>query len=300
MKMAVIGSAMMDAVAYAERIPAAGETCEAGDFHLACGGKGANQAVAAAKLGADVLFVASVGGDVFGRECRKNYEAYGLDTRFLQEAEGRPTGVAMILVEETGENRILISKGANEALTKMSLLEAEEEIGRCSLIVVQLEIPLETVYAAIEIGRRHRIPVLVNPAPAKAELSLERLCGCTFLMPNETELALLSGMTVACEDDAVRAAQKLLAYGVENVIVTMGARGSLRVFQAGSERVLGEVVRAVDTTGAGDAYIGCFAETWMRTGDVLAAMQRASRYAADSVTRRGTQDAYATREAFGS
>ncbi len=299
MKIAVIGSTMMDVVSYTDTVPAAGETREARDFHMAGGGKGANQAVAAAKLGAEVLFVTAVGDDVFGETCRKNYEACGIDTRYVMTAKGKPNGVATILVEESGQNRILICKGANDALTPERLREAEPVIAECGLIVLQLEIPLETVYEAIEQGKRHDIPVLLNPAPAQPGLEVDRIVSCEFFVPNETELALLTGLETDTEEGVLQAANTLLEKGIKNVIVTMGSRGSLWVTKDGAKQVSAEKVKAVDTTGAGDSYIGCFVETWSRTGDILASMQRASRYAADAVTRPGTQDSYATREMFG-
>lgn len=298
MKIAVIGSTMMDVVSYVDKVPEAGETRESQGFHIAGGGKGANQAVAAAKLGADVLFVTSVGDDLFGRACRKNYETCGIDTRYVMTAKDTPNGVASIFVEASGQNRIVITKGANNALTPQRLKEAEEAIASCGLIVLQLEIPLETVYAAIEMGRVHGIPVLLNPAPAIRDLDIAMACQCDFFVPNETELAILTGCPTGTEEEIRKAAGLLLDRGLKNVIVTMGGQGSLWLSADGVQKVDASRVKAVDSTGAGDSYIGCFAETWSRTGDILQAMQRASRYAALSVTRPGTQDSYADQEEF--
>lgn len=186
MKIAVIGSTMMDVVSYVDKIPEAGETRESQDFHIAGGGKGANQAIAAAKLGANVLFVTAVGDDLFGRACRKNYEKCGIDTRYVMTAKDMPNGVASIFVEASGQNRIVITKGANNALTPECLKDAEAAIALCGLIVLQLEIPLETIYAAIKIGRAHGIPVLLNPAPAVHNLDIAMACQCDFFVPNET------------------------------------------------------------------------------------------------------------------
>ena len=298
MKIAVIGSTMMDIVSYTDKIPAAGETRAVRDFHTASGGKGANQAVAAARLGADVLFVSCVGDDIFGDQCRMNYEREAIDTRYVTAPKGSSNGIATIIVEEDGQNRILINRGANDALTPARLKEAEQAIAACGLIVLQLEIPIETVYAAIDMGKAHQIPVLLNPAPARADLDIEKVCACDFFVPNETELSILTGKPTTTVEEIKAAAGELLARGLKNVIVTMGARGSLWLTKDRMELVPTEKVKAVDSTGAGDSYIGCFAETWSRTGDILASMRRASRYAADSVTKPGTQDSYATEKAF--
>lgn len=298
MKIAVIGSTMMDVVSYIDRIPEAGETRAVKGFHTAGGGKGANQAIAAGKLGADVLFITAVGDDIFGEKCRKNYELCGLDTRHVYTAAGIPNGIATILVDESGQNRILISKGANDELTPARLQTAEVEIASCGLIVLQLEIPVETVYAAIDMGVRHHIPVLLNPAPARDDLDLARVCQCDFFVPNETELSILTGKPTDTIEQIRAAAKELTNHGLKNVIVTMGSRGSLWVTKDKEEKVEAQKVKAVDSTGAGDSFIGCFVETWGRTGDILQSMQRASRYAALSVTKPGTQDSYPTKDEF--
>ena len=299
MKIAVIGSTMMDVVSYIDRIPEAGETRAVKGFHTAGGGKGANQAIAAGRLGADVLFVTAVGDDIFGEKCRKNYELCGLDTRYVYTAPGIPNGIATILVDESGQNRILISKGANDELTPARLQAAEPEIVSCGLIVLQLEIPVETVYAAIDMGVRHHIPVLLNPAPACADLDLAKVCQCDFFVPNETELSILTGKPTNTVEQIRAAAKGLTNHGLKNVIVTMGSRGSLWVTKDQEEMVGAQKVKAVDSTGAGDSFIGCFVETWSRTGDILQSMRRASRYDACSLTKPGTQDSYLKKEEFG-
>ena len=172
-------------------------------------------------------------------------------------------------------------------------------IAACKLIVLQLEIDIETVYYAIEFGTKHGIPVLLNPAPADPNLDLDRVKDCTYLMPNETELALLTGMPVESEEEIEAAARKLLDAGIKDVIVTLGSRGALWVNGEAAKRYQGEKVDAVDTTGAGDAFIGCFSHVLVQTGDIDTAITIANRYAADSVTRRGTQTSFATAEEFG-
>lgn len=292
---AVIGSNMVDLISYIDRMPAEGETVEAPRFSLGCGGKGANQAVAAARLGAEVVMVTRVGDDVFAETTLANFAENGIDTTHVLRTAAT-SGVAPIFVDPESRNSIIIVKGANALLTPADVEAAREDIARCKLIVLQLEIPLETVYAAIALGRELGIPVLLNPAPASPELDLTRITGVEFLVPNETELELLTGMPVVGLEDVTRATEVLLRAGIRNVIVTLGARGALWAHPGGQELVEAPAVQAVDTTGAGDAFIGCFSTTWVRTGDVPESMRAGNAYAADSVTKQGTQTSYARAE----
>lgn len=271
-RIAVVGSNMVDLITYVTRMPDKGETIEAPNFALGCGGKGANQAIAAARLGADVLMVTRVGDDIFADNTIANFKANGIDTRFVRKVPGTPSGVAPIFVEQNGENSILI--------------------------LMQLEVPLETIYATVAFGAAHGIPTLLNPAPAVPELDVERLRTLSFLTPNETELAILSGMPVASETEVEAAARSLIAKGVRTVIVTMGARGALLVEEKGATRIAPVRVTPKDTTGAGDAFIGSFAHYYTQNGDIAAALRKAVRYAADSITRNGTQSSYATLAEF--
>lgn len=297
-KIAVIGSTMMDVVSYTDRMPAAGETRMSAGFHIAAGGKGANQAVAAARLGADVMMLTAVGDDLFGKNSLANFEQNHIDTRHVLSIPDTANGVASIIVEESGQNRILIHAGANGKFMPERLMEAKNDLAECSLIVLQLEIPLPTVYAAIDFGRQHNIPVILNPAPAAKELSLEKACACDFFMPNESELALITDMPAGSLEEVRAAAQKLLAHGLKNIIVTMGSKGALWINQEQETMVPALKVRAVDTTGAGDAFIGCFAASYVLDGKIRQAMERASRYATLSVTKAGTQDSYADERTF--
>ncbi len=297
-RIAVVGSNMVDLITYVARMPAKGETIEAPSFEMGCGGKGANQAVAAAKLGADVLMVTKVGDDMFGDNTIRNFASFGIDTRHVSKVVGKSSGVAPIMVEPSGENSILIVKGANADLLPADVERAAEDLKTCSLILLQLEIPLETVYATIEFGKRHGIKTLLNPAPATNALDLNRILHVSFFVPNETELALLSGQPVGTLAEIEAAARSLIAKGIGTVIVTMGERGALLVTPTETTAIEPVPVAPVDTTGAGDAFIGGFARYYVDTQDVKASLIKAARYAADSVTRRGTQKAYATREAF--
>ena len=297
-RIGVIGSNNVDLVTYVNRIPEHGETIEAPSFEMGHGGKGANQAVAAARLGAAVTFVTNVGDDNFADATLRNLGGYGVDTRHVGRVEGRSSGVATILVEPSGENRILIVKGANGDVSPADIERAAEDLARCDLILLQLEVPLETVYAAIAFGKRHGVKTVLNPAPAASELDLDSVRDVDFLVPNETELALLTGLPVATQDEIAAAAASLLANGVGAVIVTLGARGALLATAAGAKLIAPVRVTPVDTTGAGDAFVGSFARYFAAGLGVEAALAQAVRYAADSVTRRGAQKAYASEQQF--
>ncbi|HJE66982.1 ribokinase [Pseudomonas oryzihabitans] len=297
-KIAVIGSNMVDLITYIERLPVQGETLEAPDFALGCGGKGANQAVAAAKLGSEVLMVTKVGDDLFADNTLANFRRFGIDTRHVTRAPGRSSGVAPIFVQPDSHNSILIVKGANAALGPADIQAAEADLRDCALIVLQLEIALETVYAAIDCGQRLGIPVLLNPAPAVADLSAAHLARLDYFVPNETELALVSGLPVADRDSAFAAARVLAGRGIRHVVVTLGAAGALYVGEEGEFSLPGLRVAAIDTTGAGDAFIGCFAHCRVQGLGLREAMQRAVAYSALSVTGRGTQTSYPEAAAF--
>lgn len=297
-KIAVIGSNMVDLITYIDRLPAQGETLEAPDFALGCGGKGANQAVAAAKLGSEVLMVTKVGDDLFADNTLANFRRFGIDTRHVIRAPGRSSGVAPIFVQPDSHNSILIVKGANAALGPADIQAAEADLRDCALIVLQLEIALETVYAAIDCGQRLGIPVLLNPAPAVADLSAAHLARLDYFVPNETELALVSGLPVADRDSAFAAARVLAGRGIRHVVVTLGAAGALYVGEEGEFSLPGQRVAAIDTTGAGDAFIGCFAHGRVQGLGLREAMQRAVAYSALSVTGRGTQTSYPEAAAF--
>ena len=297
-RIAVIGSNMMDLVTYVTRMPAPGETLEAPAFEMGHGGKGANQAVAAAKLGADVMMLTKVGDDAFADATIANLESCGVDTRHVVKVPGRSSGVAPIVVDPSGENAILIVKGANNDLLPPDIEAAAEDLKRCDLILLQLEIPVETVYAAIAFGKTHGVRTLLNPAPALPDLDPERVKDATFLVPNETELAILTGRPVETLDHIADAARSLIAKGVETVVVTMGSRGALLVTASEVTQIEPVAVTPVDTTGAGDAFIGSFARYFVGGDALEPALKKAALYAADSITRRGTQKAYATEAEF--
>jgi ribokinase len=297
-RIAVVGSIMTDLITYVTRMPEPGETLDAPRFAMAPGGKGANQAVAAALLGSPVVFVACVGDDAFGAAARANLTSLGIATEHVRTVAGAASGVAPILVEPSGENRILIVRGANDALTPEDVARADAALRTCSTLVLQLETPLETVYAAIQRGVSLGLRVVLNPAPAVGNLDIERLRGIAYLIPNQSELSLLSGLPVATRDEVVAAARSLIARGIERIVVTLGADGALLVEAKETLHVPGVAVEAIDTTGAGDAFIGSFVHHLTSGHTTRIALERAVRYAADSVTKPGTQRSYATRAAF--
>jgi len=285
----VVGSINTDLVTFVERMPEAGETVPARDFAKLPGGKGANQAVAAARLGGDVILAGRVGRDAFGRDALASLAEAGVNTQHIATSEGMSSGVATILVEPSGENRIFIVSGANGQVASTDV--PDSLLAEAALLVLQLEIPLDAIYDLIARAIAAGVPVLLNPAPA-VELDFDRLRGLDYLIPNQGELALLTGMNVAGTDAVVAAARRLVRRGIGTVITTLGADGALLVTATRVAHVEAPKVVPVDTTGAGDAFIGCFAQTLVATNDVDTALARAVRYAADTVTRKGAQASY--------
>lgn len=297
-RIAVVGSNMVDLVTYITRMPGPGETLEAPDFEIGCGGKGANQAVAAARLGAQVTMVTKVGSDIFGDNTIRNLADHGIDTTHVEKVPGKSSGVAPIFVEPGGENSILIVKGANADLSPADVDRAEARLRAADLILMQMEVPRETVIHTVRRAAEWGVRTLLNPAPAAADLNVDDLRNLSFLIPNESELALLSGLPTGSEAEIEAAARSLIARGIGTVIVTLGARGARLVTDDRVVRIAPVQVTPVDTTGAGDAFIGAFAHFLATTGEVEAALNQAARYAAHSVTGRGTQKSYATAAEF--
>ncbi len=297
-KIGVVGSNMVDLITYVNRMPGPGETLEAPAFEMGCGGKGANQAVAAARLGADVMMVTRVGDDVFADNTIRNLESFGVDTRHVLKVAGKSSGVAPIFVEQSGENSILIVKGANADLLPAEVDKAAADLKQCGLILMQMEVPVETVYHTIELAAQNGIETILNPAPAAANLDPERIRQVTFLVPNESELALLSGLPTETDEAIITAARSLIARGIRTVIVTLGGRGARMITSDEIVNIEPVKVTPKDTTGAGDAFIGSFARFYAETGEVVSSLKKASLYAAHSITRPGTQKAYASIEEF--
>ncbi len=291
-RVGVVGSINTDLITTIDRMPASGETRAASGFTTGRGGKGANQAIAAARAGATVVFVGATGDDDHGSDALEALHADGIDTTHILRTADAPTGTATIIVEETGQNRILINAGANALLRPDDVDRAAEALGACDLILLQLEIPLDTVLRTVEFAAGAGVPVLLNPAPATGELPLDRLGTVRFLVPNETELSLLAGVLADTEQHVVDSGTGLLKHGFGTVIVTRGERGALLIESGGTRDFPPEAVVPIDTTGAGDAFVGSFAAHWTLHGDTGAAIAHATRYAAVTVTRAGAQASF--------
>ncbi len=294
----VIGSSMYDLTTYAERMPKAGETLEGNNFQMGFGGKGANQAIAAAKLGAHVAMLTGIGDDNFGDMTYQHYKNHLIDMRFVHKIKGVSNGVASIMVDEQAQNRIVIVKGANNYLTKKHVDDAFLQLSNIQVIVLQLEISLDIVYYAIEKAKQKNITILLNPAPAIESLDRDFAFQADILVPNETELEILTQMPVATRDEVERAALSLVEKGVKNMIVTLGERGALYMNKDTKFYIGAPKVKAVDTTGAGDGFIGAFVSEYIRHKNMERAIEFAISYASYSTTIKGTQTAYVSREAF--
>ena len=296
-KIVVVGSSNTDFTVQVSRMPEPGETVLGGAFHQAAGGKGANQAVAAARADGDVAFVACVGEDALGDQAIQGFVDDGIDVAHVVRTSEAASGVALILVDERGENSIAVAPGANAALTPTHLEKAERLIAEADVLVVQLEIPMETVRAAVEMAARQGTGVVLNPAPAQP-LEDGLLRHVAVLTPNETEAARLTGIEVDGDGALDRAAEALLAKGVGAVLITLGRRG---VFVATSDirqRVPGFDVEAVDTTAAGDVFNGALAVAMAEGRPLVEAARFAGAAAALSVTVRGAQPSAPYREAI--
>jgi ribokinase len=296
-RIAVVGSANIDLTTFTSQFPKPGETIFGQKFDLGFGGKGANQAVAARLCGAEVFMVARVGSDLFGPATIENFRKQGIDTTHVKQVEGLSSGVAPIFVEPNGQNRILVVKGANDALRPADVDAAAETLKSADCIVLQFEIPVATVYYTIEFARKHGIRCILNPAPAQP-VDLGALKDLDYFVPNETESETITGSPVKNVEDAKKCAEKLVGGGIRRVIITLGANGSLLAGRDGSEHVSAFAVNSVDSTGAGDAFIGSFAVFLGEGVPEKEAVRRANLYAGLSTTGVGTQKSFYDRSRF--
>lgn len=296
-RIVVVGSSNTDMVVKSRRIPRVGETVVGGQFVMAPGGKGANQAVAAARLGAEVTFVSKVGQDMFGDQAIAGYAREGIDTRFVFRDPEHATGVALILVDEKGENLISVASGANYHLLPDDVDRAGDAIRQAEVLVVQLETPLETVVHAARLAQAAGVYVILDPAPAPAEpLPGELLSAVTCIKPNETEAQRLTGIAVEDPVSARHAAEQLVRQGAASAIVTLGARGAVWLDSNQWGVVPGFRVEALDSTAAGDAFSGALACAMARRMPLADAARYACLAAALSVTRMGAQPSLPTAE----
>jgi len=291
-KIIVIGSANTDMVVKAKKLPLPGETILGGHFFMNMGGKGANQAVAAARLGGNVTLVAKVGDDIFGKQNIEGFKKENINTDYVFTDEEAPSGTALIMVNEEGENCIVVAPGAN-ALLLPADIDTVYAIRDAAIILIQLEIPIETISAVVKIANDNNRKVIINPAPAQP-LEDELLRGLFLITPNETEATLLTGIKVEDEDSASRAAEVFLNKGVQNVIITMGKQGAYFQNNCQHFKVDAPVVKARDTTAAGDTFCGALAVALTDDRNAVAiawenAVKFAVKAASISVTRMGAQ-----------
>ncbi len=291
----VVGSSNTDMILRVARVPRPGETLLGGAFSTAAGGKGANQAVAAARAGGQVAFVARLGRDSLGDEALAGFRREGIAVSHVVRDPTRPSGVALIFVGQDGENSIGVAGGANQALSPGDVSAARGLIAKAQVLLLQLETPLRTVEAAARIANGANIPVILNPAPAQP-LADRLLRIVSVLTPNETEASLLTGVKVRDVASAARAARALQHRGVRTVIVTLGAKGALVADEAGERWVPGFKVKAVDTTAAGDVFSGALAVRLAERRPLLEAVRFAHAAAAISVTRAGAQPSIPARK----
>jgi ribokinase len=296
-RIAVVGSANIDLTTFANRFPKPGETIFGDKFDLGFGGKGANQAVAARLCGAEVFMVARVGSDLFGPATIENFRKQGIDPTHVRQVEGLSSGVAPIFVEPNGQNRILVVKGANDALKPADVDAAAETLKTADCIVLQFEIPLGTVYYTVGFARTHGIRCILNPAPAQP-VDTNALKDLDYFVPNESEAEAITGLPVRNVEDAKKCADKLLAGGIRRVIITLGANGSLLASREGSDHVSPFTVNSVDSTGAGDAIIGSFAVFLAEGLPEKEAVRKANLYAGLSTMGVGTQKSFYDRACF--
>jgi ribokinase len=295
-RIAVVGSLNMDLVARSPRIPRPGETIIGGEYRHVPGGKGANQAVAAARLGAEVAMVGRLGRDAFGDQLRSNLATGGVDTSFVLQDAGIATGVALIVVDDAGQNSIVVAAGANTRLSPADVDAAARALGGADVLLLQLEIPLDTAIRAAEVAHRHRVTVILNPAPARV-LPPHLLSMVDVLIPNESEAALLTGMPVDSQSEAQDAAAALLQLGVGAAVLTLGERGALLAHEGNLQLAPAFPVQPVDTTAAGDAFVASFAVALAEGSTMADAVRWGNAAGALTTTQHGAQPALPTRAA---
>lgn len=292
-KVVVVGSLNMDLVTRASRLPRAGETLIGQTFSTVPGGKGANQAVASARLGADVAMIGCVGSDAYGTQLRDALRVEGIDCQAVSTVDGS-SGVALIVVDDSSQNAIVIVAGSNGELTPASLQAFDAVLQAADVVVCQLEVPMDTVGFTLKRGRELGKTVILNPAPASEPLPAEWYASIDYLIPNESEATALSGITVDSLDSAKLAATQLIKAGAGKVIITLGSQGALFTDGQTFEHLLAPKVKAVDTTAAGDTFVGGFAAALAGGKSEAEAIRFGQVAAALSVTRAGAQPSIPT------
>lgn len=287
-KIVVVGSTNMDMVVKTDHIPVPGETVLSGSFFMNPGGKGANQAVAVARLGGEVVFISKLGNDVFGKQFSQLFNDEGIDTSFILSDEDLPSGVALITVDRAGENSIVVASGANANLHSSDVRDALQVISAAGIVLLQLEIPMEVVHFVVEHASSQGVKVILNPAPANI-LTQELLQKIDILTPNKTEASMISGIDVVNLETAKKAAGAICAKGVKNVVVTMGPLGAVICEEGKFYTVAAQQVETIDTTAAGDVFNGALAVALFEGKSLEDAVGFACEAAALSVARLGAQ-----------
>ncbi|MGE5383847.1 MAG: ribokinase [Omnitrophica WOR_2 bacterium] len=287
-KIVVVGSCNTDMVIKADRLPIPGETVLGGTFFMNPGGKGANQAVAAARLGGKVTLISKTGNDVFGKQSVMLYEAENINTNYIDSDPNNPSGVALITVDSFGENCIVVASGANASLNRNDIDKAVTEIESSDLVLMQLEIPIDTVEYVAEMANKKGIKVILNPAPARA-LSDKLLKNLYIIIPNKSEAEILSGIKVTDKESAREAADIISEKGVDIVVITLGAQGALIKEHDRYHFVDAIRVDAVDTTAAGDVFCGTVCVGLSEGKNILESVEMAAKASAITVTRMGAQ-----------
>lgn len=294
-RVVVIGSMNMDMVVRTSHIPKPGETVLGNNFFMNPGGKGANQAVAVSRLGGDVAFIGKIGSDVFGKQAVQLFDDEGIDTACLFEDEDTSSGIALITVDERGENSIVVAPGANANLFPIDVEAVFSRFETCNILLMQLEIPYETVRYAAEKAKEKSITVILNPAPADPLISSSYHL-IDILTPNISETEILSGLSITDIEDAKKAAIKITSLGVKNIIITMGKSGALIYDREKFVHVESPEVEVVDTTAAGDVFNGALAVGLMEGKNLEDATKFACQAAAISVTKLGAQSSIPHRQ----
>lgn len=288
LKILVVGSSNTDMVIKTRHLPRAGETVLGGSFFMNPGGKGANQAVAIARLGGQIAFICKTGSDIFGHQAHQLFEEEGIDISYVFSDSNSPSGVALITVDEHAENCIVVASGANANLLPADLAKAEDAIDAADFILMQLEVPIETVEFVAEMAAKKNKKIILNPAPAQA-LSASLLKNLYIITPNETEAELISGIKISDSETACEAARKIVEMGVDHVIITLGSKGALAYGSGICEMIPAIKVKAVDTTAAGDIFNGALTVALAENRSLTEAVHFACKAAAISVTRIGAQ-----------
>lgn len=288
-KITVIGSTNTDMVIKSPSLPRPGETILGGTFFMTQGGKGANQAVAVARLGGDLRFVAKTGTDIFGQKTRELLLQDGIEGKYLLSDSQHPSGVALITIDERAENSIVVSSGANGYLLPADLEQIPEVIEEAEIILMQLEIPMQTIEYVAQAAYAQKKKVILNPAPGR-QLSAQLLEKLFLITPNETEAEIISGVKITDLPSAEQAARKIHELGVPCVVITLGSKGALIYSDSRFELISAVPVDAVDTTAAGDVFNGALAVALNEGKSISEAVRFATRAAALSVTRLGAQD----------